>query len=114
MLSGAQLDAPYREQLPDSVTCAMAPADGLDGAHHIFAIVLDDGVDRVAFRDALRGRGIQTSIHYPYATKSRGITSLKPQQHGLHGQAVSGRATATQMSDRRRRAAGRARRVRCR
>lgn len=45
----------------------MAPADGVQPAHHIFAIVLADGVDRTAFREALRDEGVQTSVHYPPA-----------------------------------------------
>jgi dTDP-4-amino-4,6-dideoxygalactose transaminase len=63
----ATLDARYREQLGDTVACAMAPADGIQPAHHIFTIVLDDGADRSAFRDVLRERGVQTSVHYPPA-----------------------------------------------
>ena len=34
-------------------------------AHHIFPILLPDGVDRDAFMDAMRKAGVQTSIHYP-------------------------------------------------
>ena len=33
--------------------------------HHLFVILLPEGVDRAAFRVALRACGIQTSIHYP-------------------------------------------------
>jgi dTDP-4-amino-4,6-dideoxygalactose transaminase len=36
-------------------------------AHHLFTVVLRDGVDRDAFRAALAERGIQTSVHYPPA-----------------------------------------------
>jgi dTDP-4-amino-4,6-dideoxygalactose transaminase len=36
-------------------------------AHHLFTVVLDEGVDRAGFREALAGRGIQTSVHYPPA-----------------------------------------------
>ena len=28
-------------------------------------IVLDDGIDRVAFREVMAAHGIQTSVHYP-------------------------------------------------
>lgn len=63
----AELDARYRQRLADTVACAMAPADGVQPAHHIFAIVLADGVDRTAFREALRDEGVQTSVHYPPA-----------------------------------------------
>jgi dTDP-4-amino-4,6-dideoxygalactose transaminase len=63
----AELDARYREQLTADVACTMAPADGAQPAHHIFTIVLQDGADRDAFRDALRSAGVQTSVHYPPA-----------------------------------------------
>jgi dTDP-4-amino-4,6-dideoxygalactose transaminase len=33
--------------------------------HHIFPILLDEDVDRRVFMDGMRGRAIQTSIHYP-------------------------------------------------
>jgi dTDP-4-amino-4,6-dideoxygalactose transaminase len=36
-------------------------------AHHLFTVVLEDDVDRDAFRVALAERGIQTSVHYPPA-----------------------------------------------
>ncbi len=63
----AKLDARYREQLSGAVSCAMPPAGGVQPAHHLFAIVLDDCVDRNAFREALREHGVQTSVHYPPA-----------------------------------------------
>ena len=44
---------------------ALPPADGLESAHHLFAIVLDEGADRDAFRAVLAERGVQTSVHYP-------------------------------------------------
>src|SRR5439155_382646 len=47
------------------VTCALAPAGGLESSHHLFAIVLDEGADRDTFRAALAERGVQTSVHYP-------------------------------------------------
>jgi dTDP-4-amino-4,6-dideoxygalactose transaminase len=46
---------------------ALPPLDGSSSAHHLFTIVLDEGVDRAGFRDALAGRGVQTSVHYPPA-----------------------------------------------
>jgi dTDP-4-amino-4,6-dideoxygalactose transaminase len=54
-----ELDARYRERLPDGVTPTEPPA------HHIFTAVLDDGIDRDAVRAALHERGVQTSLHYP-------------------------------------------------
>jgi dTDP-4-amino-4,6-dideoxygalactose transaminase len=43
------------------------PFKGLGGSpvHHIFPILLPEGMDRKAFIDDLRDEGIQTSIHYP-------------------------------------------------
>lgn len=63
----AELDSRYRERLAGVVACALAPAPGLAPAHHIFTVVLDEGADRDGFRDALRERGVQTSVHYPPA-----------------------------------------------
>jgi len=34
-------------------------------AHHLFAVVLEEGLDRDAFRAVLHDRGVQTSLHYP-------------------------------------------------
>jgi dTDP-4-amino-4,6-dideoxygalactose transaminase len=56
-----ELDARYRERLPAGVVPTAGPA------HHIFTVVLGEGVDRDAVRDGLRERGIQTSLHYPPA-----------------------------------------------
>src|SRR3954467_10488432 len=57
-----ELDARYRTLLGDAgITCALEPVDGLSSAHHLFTIVLDEDVDRDAFRAALAERGIQTS-----------------------------------------------------
>jgi dTDP-4-amino-4,6-dideoxygalactose transaminase len=43
------------------------PFQGEQGepAYHIFPILLPEGVDRKAFIDAMRVKGVQTSIHYP-------------------------------------------------
>ena len=41
------------------------PGPGARLAHHLFTVVLEEGVDRDAFRQALADRGIQTSVHYP-------------------------------------------------
>jgi dTDP-4-amino-4,6-dideoxygalactose transaminase len=34
-------------------------------AHHLFAIVLDEGVDRAAVMGKLKDNGVQSSVHYP-------------------------------------------------
>ena len=65
----AELDARYREHLAgvDGLVPALAPVDGARLAHHLFTVVLDDGVDRTRFRETLATRGVQTSVHYPPA-----------------------------------------------
>jgi dTDP-4-amino-4,6-dideoxygalactose transaminase len=65
----AQLDARYRAALADvgGVVAALPPAPGTRSAHHLFTVVLDEGIDRAGFREALAARGIQTSLHYPPA-----------------------------------------------
>jgi dTDP-4-amino-4,6-dideoxygalactose transaminase len=65
----AELDARYRELLAgvDGLTPALPPVDGVRLAHHLFTIVLDEGIDRARFRETLAVRGVQTSVHYPPA-----------------------------------------------
>ena len=72
----------YRELLAD--VDGLALLRGLEPderpAHHIFPVVLDDGLDRDAFRRELAERGVQTSIHYPpvhrFSTYSDGAPAL--------------------------------------
>ena len=63
----AELDARYRELLGgDDGLDARARAAGRRAAGPPpFTVVLDAGVERAAFREALAARGIQTSVHYP-------------------------------------------------
>jgi dTDP-4-amino-4,6-dideoxygalactose transaminase len=65
----AELDARYRELLAGiaGLTPALAPVPHARLAHHLFTVVLEEGVDRAGFREALAKRGIQTSVHYPPA-----------------------------------------------
>ncbi|HEY1480712.1 MAG TPA: DegT/DnrJ/EryC1/StrS family aminotransferase [Gaiellales bacterium] len=65
----AAIDAHYRELLADvpHVTAALAPPEGSTLAHHLFTVVLGDGVDRDAVRERLSASGVQSSIHYPPA-----------------------------------------------
>ena len=66
----AELDARYRELLAgvDGLTAALAPGPDARLAHHLFTVVLDEGVDRDALpRGSSPTRGIQTSVHYPPA-----------------------------------------------
>jgi dTDP-4-amino-4,6-dideoxygalactose transaminase len=57
----------YRDELAGvpGIAPGLPPADGMDSAHHLFTAVLDEEVDRDAFRAALAERGVQTSVHYP-------------------------------------------------
>ena len=57
----------YRELLDgvEGLEVALPRAPGDDRAHHLFTVVLDEGVDRDAFRASLASRGVQTSVHYP-------------------------------------------------
>jgi dTDP-4-amino-4,6-dideoxygalactose transaminase len=65
----AQLDARYRDLLEgiDGLTPALRPAADARLAHHLFTVVVHDGIERAQFREALAARGIQTSVHYPPA-----------------------------------------------
>jgi dTDP-4-amino-4,6-dideoxygalactose transaminase len=62
-----ELDARYREQLAgvERLNFLEPPGASLSSSHHLFAVVLDEDVDREAFRNALAARGVQTSLHYP-------------------------------------------------
>lgn len=63
----AAVVARYRDLLGavDGLTPALPAVAGEQPAHHLFAVVLDAGRDREAFRAALAEAGIQTSMHYP-------------------------------------------------
>jgi len=65
----AELDARYRDRLAgvDGLATTLAPVADTRRAHHLFTVVLDEGVDRAAFRARLTEGGIQTSVHYPPA-----------------------------------------------
>jgi dTDP-4-amino-4,6-dideoxygalactose transaminase len=76
----ADLDDRYREGLGEVVRVALPPLHGASSAHHLFTIVLDEGVDRDAFRARLADEGVQTSVHYPpvhrFSVHADGATSL--------------------------------------
>lgn len=61
------LDARYRDLLADvdGVTPTVAPPHRLQSSHHLFTVVLDEALDREAFRSEVAARGVQTSVHYP-------------------------------------------------
>jgi dTDP-4-amino-4,6-dideoxygalactose transaminase len=64
-----RLDTRYRDLLADinGVTPTAPPSPRLTSSHHLFTIVLDERLDRDAFRTSLAKAGIQTSVHYPPA-----------------------------------------------
>lgn len=47
------------------VRSTMPDAPGVQQAHHLFTVVLDENVDRNQVRAGMEERGIQTSLHYP-------------------------------------------------
>ncbi len=51
--------------VPDVAAALPEHTPGAVLAHHLFGVVLDDALDRDAFRAALHERGVQTSLHYP-------------------------------------------------
>jgi dTDP-4-amino-4,6-dideoxygalactose transaminase len=65
----AVLDGQYRERLLDvpRVQAALVPDGDGTFAHHLFTVVLDEGIDRDATRRTLAEQGVQTSMHYPPA-----------------------------------------------
>jgi dTDP-4-amino-4,6-dideoxygalactose transaminase len=65
----AVLDRDYRERLRDvpQVEATLVPGGGGTLAHHLFTVVLAEGIDRDATRRALAEQGVQTSVHYPPA-----------------------------------------------
>ena len=62
-----ELDLRYRELLAgvDGIGLTAGADPGFESSHHLFTVVLDEQLDRDAFRSALAQRGIQTSVHYP-------------------------------------------------
>jgi dTDP-4-amino-4,6-dideoxygalactose transaminase len=59
----------YRSGFDDArrFELTIPPSADTVSAEHLFVIVLDEGLERDAFREALAQQGIQTSVHYPPA-----------------------------------------------
>ena len=55
----------YRRELGGVEGLTLPFADRIDGAHHIFPVLLDDPAERSSFRDRVKEAGVQTSVHYP-------------------------------------------------
>jgi len=90
------VEAYERELAPiDGVTLVPrldAQADaGVQLAHHLAAIVLDDGLDRDGFRASLHAAGVQTSLHYPPVHGFSAYASDEPRELPLT-EAFSARA----------------------
>jgi dTDP-4-amino-4,6-dideoxygalactose transaminase len=69
----AEVETAYREAFAG--VAGLAPLReyprGERASHCVFAVVLDEGADRVAFRRSLARNGVQTSIHFPPLHRSR-------------------------------------------
>jgi len=93
---GRLVEAYERELAPiDGVTLVprLDPqADaGVRLAHHLAAIVLDEGLDRDGFRASLHAAGVQTSLHYPPVHGFSAYASDEPRELPLT-EAFSARA----------------------
>ena len=76
----------YRERLHEITGLTLPFAPELEAsACHLFPAVLPLGTDRAGFMEALAGRGIQTSIHYPPIHRFSHYQNLWPPDfdHGL-------------------------------
>jgi dTDP-4-amino-4,6-dideoxygalactose transaminase len=62
----AAIASVYREELRglDGISPLAEPPDSASVSNSMFAVVLDERVDRDAFRDSLAQEGIQTSVHF--------------------------------------------------
>jgi dTDP-4-amino-4,6-dideoxygalactose transaminase len=62
----AAIASAYRDQLGDlgGISPLAAPPENARVSNSMFAVIVDEGVDRDAFRDSLATRGIQTSVHF--------------------------------------------------
>jgi dTDP-4-amino-4,6-dideoxygalactose transaminase len=62
----AAIESVYRDQIGEleGISMLAPPPESARVSHSMFAIVLDENVDRDAFRDSLAQSGIQTSVHF--------------------------------------------------
>jgi dTDP-4-amino-4,6-dideoxygalactose transaminase len=60
------IETRYRDELGglDGLSLLAPPPETARVSHSMFAVVVDEGIDRDAFRAALAERGIQTSVHF--------------------------------------------------
>lgn len=94
----AALTALYRELLAELAPDIKMPFAASRGTScfHILPILLPAGTDRIRFMEAMKARGVQTSIHYPpvhqfqiYRTRARWTNGLLP---------VTGQAAAREVT----------------
>jgi dTDP-4-amino-4,6-dideoxygalactose transaminase len=66
-LRRAEIAAAYRAAFAavDGFAPVEQPPPGERASYCVFAIVLDEGVERAGFRERLSARGVETSIHFP-------------------------------------------------
>lgn len=62
-----EIDAAYRRSFEGlaGITVTAPPPAGVSSSHHLFTVVLDEGIDRDEFRRLLAEQGVETSVHYP-------------------------------------------------
>ncbi len=62
----AAIESVYRDELGELPGLSMlaSPPDSARVSHSMFAVVVEEGVDRDVFRDSLAQSGIQTSVHF--------------------------------------------------
>jgi len=90
----AKVDATYREAFAtaEGLTPVAAPPNGERASHCVFAVVLNEAIDRVHFREHLSARGIETSIHFPplHGSSAYGAQAAElPLTEAFGGRAVS-------------------------
>jgi len=93
-LERAAVDAAYRDAFSGAagLTPVAPPPAGERASHCVFAIVLEEGIDRQEFRRRLSDRGIETSVHFPplHRTSAHGgATTALPLTEAFAARAVS-------------------------
>jgi dTDP-4-amino-4,6-dideoxygalactose transaminase len=74
----------YRRLLEPGLPLAVPFTEfGGESAHHLFTVVLDEGVDRGAVAAHMKGRRVQTSVHYPPIHQFTYYRSRLGRQEGL-------------------------------
>jgi dTDP-4-amino-4,6-dideoxygalactose transaminase len=89
----AEIDAAYRDAFAAAGGFAPveAPPSGERASHCVFAIVLDEEIERAGFREHLSARGVETSIHFPplHSSPAYGAAAALPLTEAFAERAVS-------------------------